>query len=255
MAHYQQLLFVEMAAKHMAADWTGVRVLEIGSADVNGSIRPFFPGSDYTGVDLSAGPGVDIIASGHELALPDRHVDLAISCECFEHNPRWCETFVNMHRMTKAGGVVLITCASRGRLEHGTTRTRPEESPGSQSVGWNYYRNLNREDFERRLELESLFESHAFFRNEVSHDLYFVGRKSGGTARPLHVSLGDLWAQLAAANTLVVSDEPRHVRSRLGVIKDLPLKWAQHLPDPAYQAFVIRWRGAERAIRQALRGK
>ena len=109
--------------------------------------------------------------------------------------------------------------------------------------------------FERHLELQSLFESHAFFRNEVSHDLYFVGRKPGGTARPLHVSLGDLWAQLAAANTLVVSDEPRHVRSRLRVIKDLPLKWAQRLPDPAYQAFVIRWRGAEKAIRQALRGK
>ena len=71
----------------MALDWTGLRVLEIGSADINGSIRSFFPGSDYTGVDLSAGPGVDVVASGHELALPDRDVDLAISCECFEHNP------------------------------------------------------------------------------------------------------------------------------------------------------------------------
>lgn len=255
MAHFQQLQFVAMAARHMSLDWTGLRVLEIGAADVNGSIRTLFAGSEYTGVDLAAGPGVDLIGSGETLSLPDGHVDLAISCECFEHNPRWCETFVNMHRMTKAGGVVLITCASRGRLEHGTTRTRPEESPGSQAVGWNYYRNLNREDFERRLDLRSLFESHAFLRNEVSHDLYFVGRKPGGSPRPLHVNLADLWAQLTSANTLVVSDEPRHVRRRLREIKDLPLKWAQHLPDPAYQAFVIRWRGAEKAIRQALKGK
>jgi len=123
MAHYQQLQFVQMAARHMAADWIGVRVLEIGSADVNGSIRPFFAGSDYTGVDLSAGPGVDVIGSGHELALPDQHVDLAISCESFEHNQLWGETFLNMRRMTAAGGVVLITCASRGRAEHGTTRS------------------------------------------------------------------------------------------------------------------------------------
>lgn len=255
MAHFQQLQFVAMAARHMRLDWTGLRVLEIGAADVNGSIRPWFAGSEYTGVDLAAGPGVDLIGSGETLALPDVHVDLAISCECFEHNPRWCETFVNMHRMTKAGGVVMMTCASRGRLEHGTTRTRPEESPGSQSVGWNYYRNLNREDFERRLDLQSLFESHMFFRNAVSHDLYFVGRKPGGTARSLHVNLNDLRAQVAAANTLVVSDEARPMRSRLREIKDLPLKWAQRLPDPFYQSFVIRWQAAEKAVRRALRGK
>lgn len=255
MAHFQQLQFVEMVARHMAADWAGLRVLEIGSADINGSVRPFFTHSDYTGVDLAAGPGVDVIGSGDTLALPDDHVDLAISCECFEHNPRWCATFVNMHRMAKAGGVVLVTCASRGRLEHGTTRTRPEESPGSQSVGWDYYRNLNREDFERRLDLGALFESHAFFRNETSHDLYFVGRKAGGSARPLRLELPQLGYGLAATNTLVRPDQPLKFRDRLRAIKDSPLKWAQYLPDPAYQAFVIRWTAAEKAVRQALGDK
>jgi SAM-dependent methyltransferase len=238
----------------MAVDWTGRRVLEIGSADINGSIRPFFPGSDYTGVDLSAGPGVDVIASGDELALPDRDVDLAISCECFEHNPRWCETFVNMHRMTKAGGIVLITCASRGRMEHGTTRTRPNESPGSQSLGWDYYRNLNRVDFERRLDLPALFESHAFFRNDVSDDLYFVGR-THGVSRALRLDLQGLRSELAYVNTLVTPDARPLVRDRLRSLKDLPLKWARRLPDPAYQEFAIRWAGTEKAIRRALRGK
>lgn len=255
MAHYQQLQFVEIAARHMAADWAGLRVLEIGSADVNGSIRPFFPRSNYTGVDLSAGPGVDVIAPGHELALADDSVDLAISCECFEHNPRWCETSVNMHRMTKPGGVVLVTCASRGRLEHGTTRTRPEESPGSQSVGWDYYRNLNREDFERRLDLAALFEAHAFFQNAVSHDLYFVGRKPGGAVRPLQLDLPHLWSELATANTLVHVDQRVRLRDRLHAAQSWPQKWAQHLPDPAFQAFAIRWAAAEKAVRRALRGK
>lgn len=254
MAHYQQLQFVAMAAKHMAADWTGRRVLEIGSADVNGSIRPFFPGSDYTGVDLSPGPGVDLVASGHELALPDQHVDLAVSCECFEHNPLWCETFVNMHRMTVAGGIVVITCASRGRAEHGTTRTRPHESPGSQSRGWDYYRNLNRADFERRLDLPALFECHAFFRNDVSNDLYFAGRKPG-SPRPLRLDLEELWSELACLNTLVIPDTRLLVRDRLRLLKELPLKWARHLPDPTFQEFAIRWVGAEKAIRRALRGK
>ena len=238
----------------MAVDWTGLRVLEIGSADANGSIRSFFPGSDYTGVDLSAGPGVDVVASGHELALPDRDVDLAISCECFEHNPLWHETFVNMHRMTKAGGIVLVTCASRGRVEHGTTRTRPNESPGSQSLGRDYYRNLNRDDFEQRLDLPALFAAHAFFRNDVSDDLYFVGR-THGVSRPLRLDLQGLRSELAYVNTLVRPDARPLVRDRLRSLKDLPLKWARRLPDPAYQAFAIRWTGAEKAIRRALRGK
>ena len=238
----------------MAADWSGRRVLEIGSADINGSIRPFFPGSVYTGVDLSAGPGVDVIASGHELALPDQHVDLAVSCECFEHNPLWRETFVNMHRMTTAGGVVLITCASRGRAEHGTARTRPNESPGSQSLGWDYYRNLNRADFERRLDLPALFAAHAFFRNDVSNDLYFVGR-THGDSRALRLDLQGLRAELEYVNTLVTPDARPLLGDRLRSLKDLPLKWARRLPDPAYQEFALRWAGTEKAIRRALRGK
>ncbi len=254
MAHFQQLQFVAMTARHLASDWTGRRVLEIGSADVNGSIRPSFPASHYTGVDLSAGPGVDLIGSGHDLALPDNDFDLAVSCECFEHNPLWCETFVNMHRMTRPGGIVLVTCASRGRLEHGTTRMRAYESPGSQSLGWDYYRNLNRADFERRLDLGAMFDGHLFLRNEVSCDLYFVGRKPG-EPRPLHLDLGQLQADLAGANTLVRIDQPRRIRDRLRAWKDRPLLWARRLPDPAYQEFVIRWGAAEKAVRRVLKGK
>ncbi len=50
------------------------------------------------------GPGVDVVSSGHALDFPDETFDVTLSCECFEHNPYWLETFRNMHRMTKAGG-------------------------------------------------------------------------------------------------------------------------------------------------------
>lgn len=231
----------------MAADWSGLSIVEIGSADINGTIRPFFPGSRYTGVDLAEGAGVDLVASGHEVALPSGSVDLAISCECFEHNPLWAETFVNMHRMTKPGGVVVMTCASRGRLEHGTSRTRPFESPASISIGWEYYRNLNREDFERRLPLATMFDGYAFFRNEVSKDLYFVGRKPGGDPR-LRLELGLLWGELNSTNTMVLP-EPEG-RSRLRRVINAPLRWAERLPDPAFQNFVIRWTALEKAVRR-----
>lgn len=253
MAHFQQLQFVAMLARHMTADWAGRSIVEIGSANVNGTIRPLFPGSHYTSVDLAPGPDVEIVGSGHDVAIPADSVDLAISCECFEHNPMWRETFVNMHRMTRPGGVVVMTCASRGRFEHGTTRTRPFDSPSSLSIGWDYYRNLNREDFERRLPLPAMFERHAFFRNEVSKDLYFAGRKPGADARPLRLDLAALWSELSAVNTLVVP-EP-HEGTRLRRIVNRPLQWAQRLPDPAFQNLVIRWTALEKSLRRLFGGK
>lgn len=252
MAHFQQLRFVELAARQITSDWTGLSVLEIGAYSVNGSVRPFFQGSHYVGVDLVAGADVDLIASGDTVALPDASVDLAISCECFEHNPLWLETFINMHRMTKAGGIVLVTCASRGRLEHGTARTTPHESPGTTSVGWNYYRNLNRSDFERHLNLDEMFGVHAFFRNEVSKDLYFVGRKRGDAASRLTLDIGVLNVELNAINNLVVADERFRVKRLLRNIVDLPLTWAERLPDRMFQAFARRWPDWEKAIRKVI---
>ena len=40
-----------------------LEIIDIGSYDVNGSYKPFFdrPGWKYTGVDLAAGPNVDVV--------------------------------------------------------------------------------------------------------------------------------------------------------------------------------------------------
>lgn len=102
---------------------------------------------------------------------------MTISSECFEHNPYWIETFRNMHRMTKESGLVCMTCASRGRFEHGTTRSGASASPGTQAVGWNYYRNLNKKDFEKEFKLSEMFDKYLFFYIPMSQDLYFVGWK------------------------------------------------------------------------------
>lgn len=247
MAHFQQLHFVQVTSAHLAERWDGRAILEIGSHDVNGSIRPMFAGGRYTGVDLSPGAGVDLVGAGHELTLADGSFDLAVSCECFEHNPYWVETFRNMHRMTKAGGAVVITCAARGRIEHGTDRTKPEESPGTQAVGWHYYRNLNRVDFERRLDLDLMFESHAFFRNDVSKDLYFVGKKGGGNAMGLTLDVGILTGALLSTNSLVTVDQPFRLRALPRMAVEAPVRWAAWLPDRIFQQFVRSWRAVERA--------
>ena len=182
MAHKEQLAFISLVRDCFIQTGIGeLSILEIGSYDVNGSIRKFFPGASYTGVDLCAGPGVDLVGFGHEVDLPSESLDIAISCECFEHDPNWVSTLGNMYRMTKPGGMVAVTCATTGRLEHGTRRTASEFSPGTQFVGLDYYRNLERADFEREFDLGAMFSDHLFFTMPTSFDLYFIGWKKGDT--------------------------------------------------------------------------
>jgi hypothetical protein len=173
MSHHEQRVFIDSVRERFPYFFTGVRVLEIGSLDINGSVRDFFTGCDYTGVDIGAGYGVDVIAQGQDLTYPDRSFDVVISAECFEHNPFWLETFANMVRM--ADGLVLFTCATQGRPEHGTTRSDRYSSPLTIDFGWDYYRNLVEEDFTSALDIAALFGPHEFSVQESSRDLYFYG--------------------------------------------------------------------------------
>ncbi len=245
MAHAQHLLFVQAAAKHLADDFSRKLILEIGSYNVNGTIRPFFQGSTYVGVDIIAGPDVDVVCPGEKVADPDETYDLAVSCECFEHNPKWCETFLNMHRMTKAGGIVLFTCATTGRLEHGTRRTLPTSSPGNQEVGWNYYRNLTERDFRSRLELADLFNEYIFVINYASQDLYFIGRKQGdGGSLRLNTKQLATDYRIAAANLQAQLDAQSPYPPLLRWISRAafsPLKLAEWLPDKQYQNLALAY--------------
>ena len=94
MSHAQQLKFVEITSKFFALNnSSNLKVLEIGSYIVNGTIRPYFEGSQYIGVDLIPGPGVDIVEHAEKINFPKEIFDVTISCECFEHNPYWLESF------------------------------------------------------------------------------------------------------------------------------------------------------------------
>lgn len=175
MAHQQQKNFVEEVRRKLPNFFNNNKVLEIGSLNINGTVRDFFVGCEYTGIDLDEGPGVDVVCAGQEYAAPDDSFDLVCSLECFEHNPFWKETFLNMIRMCRPGGLVLFTCATEGRLEHGTSRTTPADSPFTIGKGWDYYRNLTEKDFTDQINFEELFKYYYFSINEESHDLYFYG--------------------------------------------------------------------------------
>jgi SAM-dependent methyltransferase len=184
MAHHQEFEFIDAVKAALPDFFRSRRVLEVGSLDINGSIRSAFEDCDYTGADLSPGPGVDIACAGQLLGFPSHHFDVSLSCECFEHNPFWVETWANMLRMTRPGGLVLMSCATTGRREHGTARSSPDSSPFTVQHGWNYYRNLKQADFERRFDLGLWFDDHAFVVSAESFDLYFVGLVKGGGRLP-----------------------------------------------------------------------
>jgi len=175
MAHDAQRVFIEGVRDRFPDFFEGKKVLDIGSLNINGSMRYAFKNCDYTGIDVGEGRGVDVVAGGHEFDAPDATYDVCLSAECFEHNPHWKETFINMYRMCKPGGLILMTCATTGRKEHGTSRSKPGNSPLTQDL-WDYYKNLTEEDFTSDEGLTPFINSsteYEFSTNMECNDLYF----------------------------------------------------------------------------------
>jgi SAM-dependent methyltransferase len=170
MSHQQQLDFIKSVKDQLPEYFKGTKVLEVGSLNINGSVRQFFEPDQYIGCDLGEGAGVDIVCRGHELPYANESFDVVISCECFEHDKHWEKTFQKMIDLARKGGLVIFSCATIGRPEHGTTRTSPADAPFTND----YYRNLREEDFDQ---FKSSFNSYRFSQCLRPRDLYFWGLK------------------------------------------------------------------------------
>ncbi len=205
MAHPEQNEFFSTVKAFMPGAFDRARVLEVGALDINGSVRQLFSDCDYTGADLQLGPGVDVACPGQLLELPSGSFDTVISAECFEHNPFWRETFANMLRMCRPGGTVLVTCASTGRMEHGTTRTNPDASPFTVQARWDYYRNLTPALLQGGVHLAGWLSDWGCWVNHVSRDLYFIGLRGDDGRRldaTLRRTLDERYALTATAKSL-----------------------------------------------------
>jgi hypothetical protein len=173
-----------MVARKFPNYFTNVKVLDIGSLDVNGSNRNLFRSSEYTGLDVAPGKNVDVVDSGHTYGGPDKYYDTIVSTEVFEHDMHYQNTVQNVIRMLKPGGLFVFTCASTGRPEHGTRRQSVEDAPllSQVSEDWaDYYQNLTEMDFTSISGFSSAFQNCLFLFNdqcELPSDLYFFGFKS-----------------------------------------------------------------------------
>jgi hypothetical protein len=183
MAHLDQQIFCKKVKELFPEYFTNVRVLDIGSLDINGSNHYLFDKYTYIGVDIGMGKNVNIISKGHEYKpLDNKPYDIVISTECFEHDIHWQETINNItDNLVRSGGMFLFTCATTGRPEHGTRRSMPIDSPFTIDIidkNWqDYYLNLTEDDIRMALDLDFKYKYYHFYIGKESHDLYFWGIK------------------------------------------------------------------------------
>lgn len=177
MAHAAQREFCQEIKQKFPRIFVGVRVLDCGSLDINGSNRDLFEASEYKGIDIGPGKNVDEVCRTSEHAAPTAHYDVVISTECLEHDMYYPASLRNMVRVLRPGGLLLLTCATTGRKEHGTRRTSPADSPMTAAQpGWaDYYHNVTEQDVRVAVNVEEVFLTYEFRVHHGHHDLHFWG--------------------------------------------------------------------------------
>lgn len=113
--HISSLENMDRALAYYAPTTTG-RVIDIGAMNVNGSYRDLFDKSvNYVGLDLEAGPGVDVVlADPYKLPFDDESVDLVISGQMLEHCAFFWKTFEEIARVLSPNGICIMIAPSAG---------------------------------------------------------------------------------------------------------------------------------------------
>lgn len=100
---------------------TDLKILDVGSCDVNGTYRPLFDYKDweYTGLDMHRGKNVDIVPSNKYdwVEIDDNAFDVVISGQAFEHIEYFWLTIGEISRIMKKDGFLCIIAPSNG-YEH-----------------------------------------------------------------------------------------------------------------------------------------
>lgn len=95
-------------------------ILDVGSFDVNGSLREVFnqPLWQYVGMDKDGTPenNVDVLLNEDgTFPFPDDTFDALTSSSCLEHDATFWRTFQEMIRVIRPGGLIYIMVPSQGR--------------------------------------------------------------------------------------------------------------------------------------------
>jgi len=97
-----------------------LKIMDIGSLNLNGSYEELFTKWEYIGVDIVAGNNVDIVLEDPYKwqEIETDSVDVVISGSAFEHIEFFWLTMEEIVRILKPGGVCCIIAPSSGPMHH-----------------------------------------------------------------------------------------------------------------------------------------
>jgi len=184
--HKEARDFILFVKKHFWEFFmNGLQVLDVGSGDINGNNREFFDKTcNYKGNDVFPGRNVDLVYKTKDLPFFKPTFHTIISTECFEHDPEYVESLKKIVSMLQPGGLLVFSCASTGRPEHGTRKTTPIHSLGTRgglSKWKDYYKNLTLDDIKAVLPLDDIFVVYRAYYDSNHKDLMFWGITKGVT--------------------------------------------------------------------------
>lgn len=109
----------EAALNYVAGHRTDrkIKVVEVGSRNINGTVRGFFPNADYHGIDLIAGNDVDEVADAVTWK-PTTKAHVVVCCEMLEHCEQWRDVIHNAAGWLRKNGQIVITAAGPNRVPH-----------------------------------------------------------------------------------------------------------------------------------------
>lgn len=112
MAHAQKFAEVYLAGR-------AVSVVEIGSQNINGTLRDVITGTPYTGVDTCAANGVDIVLDDfYTLPFEEDSVDVVVCSSTFEHTQLFWVMFLEILRILKPNGLFYVNAPANGGGVH-----------------------------------------------------------------------------------------------------------------------------------------
>lgn len=158
----------------------GVKILDIGSADMNGTNKPWFEDSEYIGLDIAPYKNVDVVSLAHEYDVPDESFDVVISTNHLEHDIYWEKTLAKMLKLLKRGGFMIIQ-TTHNRPEHGTKTKNPEDSltVNFSNEEWaDFFKHFSIEELKQVLNVDDVFSQYEIsYQPEDERDVYFWGIK------------------------------------------------------------------------------
>ena len=119
MEHMQRCFDLIFGDGARLQDRNTVSVLDLGAQDVNGSYRSIFdsPRFDFTGADLEAGRGVDVVLDDpYKLPFADSSVDVVLSGQMLEHCEFFWLAFEEMTRVVAQDGFIVLIAPSGGPI-------------------------------------------------------------------------------------------------------------------------------------------